>query len=685
MGESVVRGRVRTGWRVALVGLAALVGLLPGWADAQEASIRFDGDGDLVLDDGGQLELVSDALEDHSLHLRLVMAPLPPEAAGTRPVPATDVVLFPATVTVPRQQRVKVPIHLADRSKLALGDGVRGHIEALDGDPAGPVIARRAIVVRAAAEVRPAAKPATKAWTVRKGRLLAQDEGTTLPLAADGLAPAVVGVLQAKDGSWIEVTRQPEADGTTSGRRLALDFGKPAAGTTYTGSIDLDPKSDAGNVEVTLNSTDGLLAAVLAMSAGVLLGLGSKWTVGTFLPTRRLRKDAKGARDAAMAVQSAFASEVERLNRQLEPGITLHGFRSSISLGSVGGFSISEDVTAKYERALARSKALWTGPSFAIDRSGSDYTATIRAVEALEKAQGWGRPAADELERLLAAIIGVDWVEPPPGVSGPVPVLVAAAAHVTGQGGLALELSKVEEFRELTRWFTSTIEGFSGLVTELLRRGRSLRLLGGRDLGSQDQSLLRTATLEVDSLHWQVWHADGPDELEAARIEERLARVDELIGRLSRHFATHLEIVPVAGVDERTEVFDLMQFSGLGDDRSRYFAVSGIDVPAMGRVLVNTISRRARAVVGSVERGARVVLTGWALVGVILLIFFAAIAGGLGTVVSDEAFGSVRDYITAVVWGLGATAVAEGVEVALGAAFGPRKPAATAGAATAAS
>jgi hypothetical protein len=312
-----------------------------------------------------------------------------------------------------------------------------------------------------------------------------------------------------------------------------------------------------------------------------------------------------------------------------------------------GGLTLS-GASAAAAAAGARRSKLWKR---AVPATASELATAEVEVAALEKAaELWTTEIEPSVEALEAALEDVPAAEAPPAALRETPRLVEEARGLaTG----SLSVKEVAARKAAIDEATELAGVWGELYAQVLRYGDALDSVSTDGLQVEDAKLLRQGKRLHSLIRWDLWHASGPSDLERRGVEKDFERLDEILGMLSS-IATSIP-----------------------EEKRFAFAGLGTEAPLLSRLPkfvpgVLAIDWPAVAAVGT------------SIAGVLLLLGAIALSvwGALTTLYFDEPFGTLRDYVSLVVWAVGTGAALDLVNRAL-ARLQPLEPGSTTGTAPA--
>ncbi|MFN2587037.1 MAG: hypothetical protein ABR613_02805 [Actinomycetota bacterium] len=367
----------------------------------------------------------------------------------------------------------------------------------------------------------------------------------------------------------------------------------------YSGALDRRPGEAGGEVELTVERRDGPALPVIVL----LASLAVAWIGQRLFPAGRTLMGLHKKERAALA---------KLPDGDTKGGLTLSG--ASAAAGAAG------------ER---RSK-LWKR---AVPATASELATAAAEVVALEAAaEVWTTKIESSAEALEDALNKVPVVEAPPAALRKAPRFVQEARGlVTG----SLSVKEVAARKSAIDEATELAGAWGELYAQVLRYGDALDSISASDLEGEDARLLRRGRRLFNLIRWDLWHASGPGDLERRGVEKDLERLDEILGMLSGGTTSK-------GITQETlRTLGLLKASGSGSE-------------------VTLLSRLPKFVPGVL--GIEWPLTaavGTSIAGALLLLGTVALSiwGALTTLYFDNPFGTLRDYVSLVVWGLGAGAV----------------------------
>lgn len=595
-------------------------------------------DGELEISKSQDVELVSNFDEPVVATLSVRLPDLPSKKA--EPVAGSSVLLVPGLVRVPAGQKVDVPLVVRGLEEVEPGVQRRGEITATVGN----YQARLSVLVTAPEPAATTPTFAASEWTVTKVRRLGVDglKGVMVPLAPvkDGAElPEILGVIQDGDGDPLPVAG--ELDGDTDSIKLNIEELELHPGTTYAGTLDLEPgkeepgEEESGTLALTVRSTDDTWPAVAMMVAGVLIGVLIAWVTSVWWRVHALQDAKKQAREIFEKRQKEFEEEPSR--PKPANGAT---------------WRLKDDVAAN-PRDLYRPIRL------AIDPTDGRLADIEKGIARLKLAEQWGAPAAEELGALQAAVTAFSPPSAPTGLVDKPGVLDAAKEHLAPEPPAEeVALEGIESFRDRSVWLTTTLEVFLDMWAKTEERLNVLQRFQQDRLSWDEQRLVRDGLSDLRAARWYVWHAQSPDELVAGKVEQRLAAADDAIAKVAEAHP------PAAEERQYWRLQPGQQAQGAGT------VLGTIDFQGL-------LSSVSDALDGSFERVLRIgrsVLHPFSLFLVLAVAIALAVLTGLPTVYGDGPWGTFGDYVAALAWGIGAVVVIKAVDTTLGSFWGIPAP-----------
>lgn len=635
--------RIRSGRSMLAVAALAIFGALPV-ATAQgvpDDPIEFEPSERVTLNGAdGTVDLTSNLPADAPVRLRLRF-PTPLVDSDGDTVPVKSRVFVPRRITLPAEQTVTIPILVGDLSDIEEGTSVDGRLRAITevNGTAVETSVKLRLEVPAADQPDPLVTDVT-AWTVVRTDYRDRDTyaGEVLPVTADADSPVPtrLGVLQDGSGNTLTVTGTLVENDGESAAGLKLSFEGFESGTTYTGSIDLDPESDEGEVELTVRSTDPVRWAILVLIAGICAGLLAAWLAAIYWPLRRLRKDA----ESATAQVGDFTQPTAR-----PPGVD-----GTWELGSD-----AESVDGEVEAAVSKLRRTSFGK---LDRSRPEYVEASQRMAELEAGiVAWNDKARSTVDGLPAKVAALDVpradLVPPPGAAAKPAIIAAAIAHVTPR---AVAVGELPSFVTTSSWMSATVADFADLWGTARERRRFLAEVAASTAAPWKlRSMAQDALLELDAGRWHLWHATSKDDLEAGNVNDRFKAVDDVVAKLRSIDGI---AAPQANVRQDRIAANANAFSG---DLS-------LLLPAP---IVSGVAALAKPVTaglkGLISAGQGALVLAIVVIGIVI-----GVRTGLGELYDGKGFGTFNDYLGAFVWGFAAATVIGAVTGTLDAFFGRR-------------
>jgi hypothetical protein len=430
-------------------------------------------------------------------------------------------------------------------------------------------------------------------------RLQVPEPGTLIGVLQSGTARAsvyVAGKLKNDEGR----------------RALPIRLDGPGVVGTYSGSVDLATgEGDPLPVKLKVDTSDSTWWAIAAIALGLLIAGIALWLRDHTVPKSQLQGRRDDLLDRYRRKRSKFAADFA--NRVFKK------------------YEIDEPNIKAYQEKVRQSIERYSDDHLLFDRSGDDFKKLVRMLQDAEAdADLIGDGFGQALDRLEAIVVEFRAEHP-----DSVPAFVErAAARLAGGklpvGGAAELVKEVEAYLKLTddwKEMAKTVKRLEGWV-ELLEQA-------GLDAPARAQ--LERAQLRIREARLELLHATDAKGLEAAGTARDLARAyDELVALGARYgvWEPPEEESQARDLNVRTQRFHVRAPDELGE------LIEGGRAPELVGLAIE--------VLGKVGRG-------FAEVGIVALAILTAIFVALPTVVSDNTFGTWRDYLAAL--GLGGTAV----------------------------
>lgn len=452
--------------------------------------------------------------------------------------------------------------------------------------------------------------------------------GGQLPLGPDSGAPeGTIGTtwLDGPGAETLKVTGRVVSD--DDGKALALSLEGDGAGHgTYTGTFDTKPGAEGGDVELTVVRRDGPLLPTSVL----LFSLFVAWVLQKWFPGGNTLKD---LHSRASAASSALRAQPTNVN------LTLAG--------------VDEAVAA----AGARRSALARQP---VPVTGAELEVAEADVKELETAVALWGALAEAVTALQAALTKAEEAIP----QGPPKPITQAPAFINEARGLttgSVHITELPARLAAVRTAARTAAGWGELYKQVLEYGERLQkiheamnALSDDSPGlARDRALLARGIRLFNLVRWDMWHAVNGADLEERGAHKDLRDAEEVLGMLSGY----LETPPVRVLNLPPGAADAMYADVMHAGATLRAGLSPLALtPLLERILSGPgdLGERALAFASSLlDRAAT-----WVFV---LAAVAVSIWGALTTLYFDKPFGTPRDYVGLVVWGLGTTAAIDAI------------------------
>ena len=458
-----------------------------------------------------------------------------------------------------------------------------------------------------------------------------------------------VGYISSDTGGVIRVS----VDGYSAdkGARLKFDFPDDLSRVgKYSGTLDFLPADEkAGDVTLTVNVTDFILWPILVLLAGIALAVWGQHYTGVHRKILTL------------------------LERHANAETTFKGLPQSIH-----GYQISANLDEKFkglkETLVGLDKAYF-------DKFDEEqkYTDAIVELEALEAhVDAWGK-----FETKLTALKGaldklkpvVDTAERPPAEALPDPDLVHPVFYTTASGLLEGKAITLDEFTKLQ----AEIEGATRLAREWEEleglaqwsRGRITVLRENyQSMTEKERERLDEAHQSVNSAWFDLWLAKNEEQITASGVRSEILIAKDAVWRLSHRFGAPAPEPPpptLVRVFAYVPGMDLVEPpETAGEVRpAKHYAFMRVPLPEISLdQLPAEPEKRVVFARQAIHRGDKSIL---------YIAIVTALVTGLSAVYFPKNFGTLADYLAALIWGGATKAALEGLNAALGALFSQRK------------
>ncbi|MGI5183282.1 hypothetical protein ACQEVZ_44200 [Dactylosporangium sp. CA-152071] len=498
-------------------------------------------------------------------------------------------------------------------------DGASGFLVAVARAPGTPTV-----VARRAYEIGPETVgwlPLVAEWRVTssRGPFVTGLSGATLPLAQGvscppGDATIPVGGLASAGGGAVTVQATCHA-----GRHdVELAFAGATRAGDYTGTIDLTPDDDAaGEVALTLRSTDDFVFPLLVLLAGVALALVTAWQAGRLSTV-------------SLAVEESWLLEAEAAAAHQR-------FRQAGGGAPWRAYSFLPALQARL--AAVRSELSKLSRRFSeLTADEGPFQAQLDVMTALRRLVDAWPAAAQRLAALTVAeqaVAGTPGDPPSPwdarpgqAAAGRLPALVTHAGALL-RGRPIDDVDTVPQLIADIDATTVALRAWPADATAVHGLRALARRLKPAQRDATDLRSLTEAAATVDAVLEDMWAAADGAAYTGLRIGERL--------------------------DAPAVVLYALQ------SRERLVA-SGVPGPGPGPVPLPPVPPDPALALAEAREGAAATARRVARSRRVRnVLVFAAIAvvtvwTGLSALYFDQAFGGWRDYVTVAAWGFGAQA-----------------------------
>ena len=430
-----------------------------------------------------------------------------------------------------------------------------------------------------------------------------------------------LGVLTDGHGHRVTVFGEIQPAGKSAHRTPVVDLtfiGLRGTGK-YEGEIDLMPSDEKlGTMKLTLIQRDRWPVPV----ATLLLGLLVAWLIQRFA----------GVNANLRRLQSSADESKRRLDAR----------------ANIQGVSISDADVAWNSAKRAIRRLRWF-TIVSIDKEGEDFKCAKLAVDQLAlAAKNWqSERLGNALETLRAALHDVaqnPWPQPP-GSDSLQPALLRKGwlllSEPTKVADVPARFSDATAMAELaTRW--------SALQDRLVELAALLARLNDVLTDESERRLLGRARRLHSGVRWDLWHTTDPTDLKRRTTLDEVNQLDDIIGQLSYRIA-----------EPEWAAVDVPELAGRGwltDSRSPDRGLMADSASGLGADLGDIFDKVVEAVRSPEAEEVRIRLIGVAIAAIAV---FVAAWGALVLLYFDKPFGTARDYLGLLVWGLGTAAALE--------------------------
>ncbi|MEW5828131.1 MAG: hypothetical protein AB1846_04505 [Chloroflexota bacterium] len=458
-----------------------------------------------------------------------------------------------------------------------------------------------------------------------------------------------IGYISSDTGGVIRVSVDEYS--AEKGARLKLDFPDSLSRVgKYSGKLDFLPDDEkAGDVTLTVNVTDCILWPVLVLLAGIaLVAWGQHYT---------------GVHRKILVLLERHANAEKKFKALPQ---SIHGYKISTNLDEK--FKELDTTLRGFDKAYF--------DKFDEEKKYTDAVAELESLEA--QVDAWGKFDAkltalkDALNKLKPV---VDTAERPPAEALPDPDLQYPVFYTTASGLLEGKAITLDEFTKLQ----AEVEGATKLAGEWEEleglaqwsRGRITVLRENyQSMTDKEKERLDEAHQSVNSAWFDLWLAKNEEQITASGARSEILIAKDAVWRLSHRFgAPTPEPPPLTMI----RVFAYVPGMGLveppetaGEVRpAKHYAFMRIPLPEISLdQLPAEPEKRAVFARQAIHRGDKSIL---------YIAIVTALVTGLAAVYFPKNFGTLADYLGALIWGGATKAAVEGVNAALGAIFSQRK------------
>lgn len=438
----------------------------------------------------------------------------------------------------------------------------------------------------------------------------------------------LLGVLKREQGGIATVLWTGQTGGSAGGALLLpLEVAGISHAGQYKGQLKLNPASEkAGNVDLTLNVADFVLWPILVVAFSIWLSLRTQRYINVERLLWKLQEQ-----EAALGV----------LFRESQRDFALAALDSPYA-----SYSIAASITENRRRLREQIAALRASSSLTLDQTSETYKSIIATFKSLRELSAIWVAFAGDLRALETALkTNGDVGKPPPGVNDNLPGLLASYAElligreITVEQFLALQQDVRNAAMAATLWFTlkNRIEKDKELLAQLKANEDKLT--------EESKAKLKSTALTLREVLGRLWVAKTVTELTDLimsggdlDLTERSLRaiageIDDQIhqpgGTLSMTSTLH-DLQSLS--DAFTPISDKSDAPAGDAERERYFA---------------TAIRRWDTFMA------------W-------LAFIIAVLTGLNVYYLGKPFGTIKDYVELLLWGIGTKIVVDTMSMALG-------------------
>ncbi len=543
-------------------------------------------------------------------------------ADGIGIAPDREVLLITPSIQVPARDSQMVPLVKSPSVKLAPGT-YRGVVRATA--EGGPAPVEHAVeVIELTAPALTVVEPAFEKWTVidyREGWPL--KDLNTLPTTKGNDLPDSLGYVGDGAGHFVEISGKISEDNP---RNVLIEHKNSYAIGTFDGTIDFQPTlADAGDLTLTVRHTRQPQYVLGLMGLGLMILYVAQRFVGV---RRELGQIRRGAEESLKTIDRG------------------HDLFEAGALGTpLVEFSWKEsarDTYAELDRGISNLSWRYV---FTLDKSSAEYL----RVKGLEKDlsytaatvnQNLGGAWATTYKDLTAIHVGETPITPPSGALTAQPVWVTEGLKILGPlprgvHDLEEEKRKLTGIQDLKARYQERRDAFDVLVTRLERLASQV--------GMMDEASAKAfydARRLVYGLSWDIWHARDEDDLLKRALESETYSIDETLGRLSEH------LIPVVGNVNPEFLAGLLPRQAPGTELASTAGPPAATIRPSPDRLMSSITKVAARAGGPILSAS-----------VVTLSLAAILWAGLQTLYFDKAWGTPRDMISAVVWGIAGKAV----------------------------
>lgn len=612
--------QVTTAVRVALLVISVLSIFCYAAAQTQQPpafQIEKSGTIKITPEKGAKLELLSNTTKPLTITVKLV------DRESKSPVPLTQVVQVvlqgKVSETVVLNPTDNVPIEIGVKPGANLEPGsYEGYLVAFE-NTTNTVDRRKVTLMVPERGAKKETEPPgflVKKWNIEiyKGFpqwLWPMNKNEPIPLSAD----TTVEETSLKNGEILSHLISDKRDTAlvrwtgeqekllkdTVGLKLGLEsLDSPGV---YEGKIDLVPKDNTDDVALKVTVAHHIIYALLALAAGILSALWLQRFLGVLRSVWELSE-----RQAQLGVDFAEADAVFRKMSRNKP---FEKYRLT-------------DFDDLRNNLLGRINQLKRKFASKLDEKNPDYQAVKKELESLEgRVKDWAA-FAQKLGSLYKAYLGVDtasarrppYIEPQPEE----PLVYSKSYELLTRKGI-----KVAEFEGVYKEVearTKLLEQWNKLNTQAAQLWPDIEKLNAESALAQMDEIekedLRTAETDLKDAWYELWNKD---DYTAEAIIKDLAGIEEILSRLRQYKPAGLAASKANARRRALQIAAeaLEEERPLEDDLARVQAFRGL--------------RRY-----------------WD-VAFITIAIIIALYTGLKTLYFGQGFGTLRDYINAMIWG----------------------------------